>query len=88
MSVRDLLLLAKSRMNVKKRTTAFLGGKWITLRNDPESNTGCNVFFTEDNVIVRMADNKVFFINDPNERKIADAIVTIFLWPDQAERML
>jgi hypothetical protein len=35
-----------------------------------------------------MADNKVFFINDPTERKIADAIVTIFCWPEQAERML
>lgn len=88
MSVRELLLLARSRMKIKNRTTAFLGGKWITLRNDPESDTGCNVFFTGDSVVVRMADNKVFFINDPTERKIADAIVTIFRWPDEAQRML
>jgi hypothetical protein len=86
LDAKEQLLEAKARMS-KNYRSVFFGGRWITLRLDLSSPTGCNIYFDDENQKV-FVKGKKSPINEPNAMRFADAIITLYVYPREAQQIL
>jgi hypothetical protein len=62
-----------------------LDGVWFTVRKDPTTDTGCNVYFDEIGNAYIKGTKRPFLIRDPF---LADGIITLFLYRNEVKEML
>jgi len=85
LSAKERILRGMDRMS-KDMRSVYLGGRWITLKLDPLSPTGCNIYFDSDQRVHVMG--KKYVLVEKDILFLADAVITAKVYPDFASQII
>ena len=84
-SAKERILRGMDRMS-KDMRSVYLGGRWITLKLDDKSPTGCNIYFDKEHRVV--VKGKKYFLEEKDILYLADAVITAKVYPDFANQII
>lgn len=75
----------RAAQHVLRGNRIRLNGAWFTVRKDPTTDTGCNIYIDDIGNAYIKGPKRPFHIRDPF---LADGIITLFLYREQVKYML
>ena len=85
LSAKERILRGMDRMS-KNMRSVYLGGRWISLKLDEKSPTGCNIYFDSEQRVHVMG--KKYILEEKDILILADAIITAKVYPDFANQII